>query len=82
MKHYTRRERERGELAARDLSPKAWRAYCESDPLTIYERETDSGTLYDVRGLIDGGGLTFDELQKALEEYADAVGDDQRRAKK
>lgn len=76
MKNYTRRETVRGELAARDLSRKARDVYNHTDPLKIFERETDGGTLYDVRGLIDGDGLTFDELQKVIEEYADAIGDD------
>lgn len=73
MRHYTQREKQRGELAARDLSKKAFDAYTNADPMAIFERETGDGRRYDLIGMIDGFDLTFDDLQALLEDYADAL---------
>ena len=50
------------------LSGKAEMAYDNSDPLVIYERETENGALlYDVTGIIEAYDLSYDALISTLE---------------
>lgn len=73
MKRYTISEKQRGELAVLGLSKKAQTFYNETDPLAVFELETDNGARYDVRGFVDFDGLTFEELQAQFEELHDAL---------
>lgn len=60
-----------GELACRNLSDKAYKVYCDTEPLNIYEYETDE-KLYAFDGALGSQeGLTFDELEAVLEAFAD-----------
>lgn len=72
MRKFTVKEKINGELAARNLSDKAYNFYVNTDPLTVYEYETENGKMYayDSCGLIVSG-LTFAELQTELEELFD-----------
>lgn len=58
----------RGELMARDLSPKAYEFYRNTDPLAILDY--DDGT-YSLKGFIDEDFDNFEDLNAALEELAD-----------
>jgi hypothetical protein len=71
MKHYTHTEKNNGELAVRWLSEKAQRVYRETDPLDIFEIETDEGKRYDVAGMVEARSLTFEELEEFLESVQD-----------
>ena len=64
MKKFTMKEKVNGEMAARNLSEKAFKFYSETDPLTIYEYETENGKryAYDFSGTIVSD-LTFSELE-------------------
>lgn len=73
MKHYTMKEKNNGELAVRWLSEKAQKLYRDSDPLDVFERETDDGRRYDVSGMWDAKNLTLEELEKFFEEIQDIL---------
>ena len=73
MKRYTSTEKNNGEFAVRRLSDKARGVYNGTDPMSIFELDTDDGIRYDVRGLYDADSLTFDELQEFLEGIQDAL---------
>lgn len=73
MRRYTNTERRNGELAVRHLSNKAWRCYSDTEPLAVYEVQTDDGFRYDVTGVLEATGLTLDQLGKLLEDYQDAL---------
>ena len=80
--NYTNRMKVNGELACRGLSEKAARYYNETEPLTVYEYEVwneeteEDETFYTIKEGIGGGhyieGLTFEELNKWMEENWDA----------
>lgn len=60
----------RGELACRDLSDKAYKFYSDTDPLNVYE--------YDSAFIVDGafGKMEFDsleEMEKCFEELSDEM---------
>lgn len=61
-----------GELACRSLSEKARRFYCGTDPLTVWEYETDEGEKrYAVqfgKGAPIDYDLTFEALEQEFEE--------------
>lgn len=82
MKNFTRRERENGELALRNLSEKAFWLYSVTDPVTVWEIEKDieddEGECFETvkTYAIDFGGdfredMSFKELEEFLEELAD-----------
>lgn len=71
MKRYTMREKNNGELAVRSLSEKAQGVYYGTDPLDIFEVETDEGKRYDVAGMVEARNLTFEELEEFLESVQD-----------
>ena len=75
MKHYTIREKQNGELAVRTLSEKAFNAYSNAD-IGVMEIETENGARYDVTGMIDGNGLTLEELEILLEELSEALAEE------
>ncbi len=60
-----------GELAIRQMSAKAQQGYGDTDPLDVFEYETDSGTRYAVKGCdnVTTWGFTFDDLQAYLESW-------------
>lgn len=53
------------------LTAKAYAAYCDTDPLSIYERETDEGFRYALRGFDDCDNLTAEQVNATLEEIYD-----------
>lgn len=76
MKKHTRTEKINGELAERSLSVKASRLVEGTDPLDIFEIETEDGPRYDMTGGFgELDGVTFEELQESLEELADELAD-------
>lgn len=76
-KIYTRKEKDGGEFAVRRLSQKAQDIYYGvGGDLGIFEIETDDGIRYDTRGIIDLQKVTFEELQAAIEDYADQIEED------
>ncbi|MBR3330645.1 MAG: hypothetical protein IKG25_05430 [Mogibacterium sp.] len=78
MRKITNAEKVNGELAMRRLSKKAADMYSGTDPLTIAEYEEDGQTLYSMRGALGNeDGMTFEAIQKMLEELADEMADDE-----
>lgn len=73
MKHYTFKKKNNGELAVRCLSEKAQKLYNETDPLSVFERDTDEGLKYDVLGLWEANNLTLEELEQFFEEIQDSL---------
>ena len=69
MKH-TNEMKIDGEMAIRSLSEKAAAFYNDTDPLAVYEYDTDEGKRYDVAGVIEREGLTFEELDRLFTRYA------------
>lgn len=59
------------ELSLRSLSKKAFDFYTDTDPLDVYEYETEDGTRYDVTGCFTYTGLTFKELEQEFEMLAE-----------
>ena len=55
------------ELSLQSLSEKAQECYSSTDPLDIYEVETDEGVVYFVRGCLGNyDGMTFEQLDSFL----------------
>lgn len=50
------------------LTDKAADVYAETDPLDIYEIETEDGPRYDLDGVLCLEGLTAEEVSEALED--------------
>ena len=74
MKHYTTTQKVNAELSLRSLSDKADNLYRLTDPLDVYEIETEEGPRYDVTGCIGNyNNLTFEELQELFESEADGI---------
>lgn len=73
MKKFTAKEKINGELAARNLSDKAYNFYVNTDPLTVYEYGTENGTRYAYNSCDSVvSDLTFAELQNELEELQES----------
>lgn len=53
------------------LSDKAFEAYNNSDPLSIYEYDTEDGTFYDMEGIIEVEGVSAEDVNWLLEELAE-----------
>lgn len=53
------------------LTDKAYAFYCDADPMSIYERETDEGFRYALRGFVDCNNLTAEQVNATLEELFD-----------
>lgn len=53
------------------LTGKAYAFYCEADPMSIYERETDEGFRYALRGFTYCDNLTAEQVNSTLEELFD-----------
>ena len=67
-----------GEMAVRGMSAKAQDFYSGTDPLAVYEYDTEDGKRYDVTGCLgDSEGLTFEELEELFESWADELADDE-----
>ena len=78
MKKHTNQQKINGELAARSLSLKARNFIDDTDPLTIYQVETDEGTRFDMESCVGQyENITFEELQSNLEELADIFGEEE-----
>lgn len=61
MKHYGNKK------TKLKLTEKAFTNYSNSDPLDIYEKETDNGFIYRITGIIEADGLTAAEVIETLE---------------
>lgn len=58
-----------GELAMRAASFEAWKFYVSTEPLQVYEYETEDGKRYAYEGVFgENDGMTFEELQNLFEE--------------
>ena len=70
MKKYTNNQKIAGELACRSLSDLALRFYTGTDPLKVYEYETDEGKRYAYEGCIGNNeNLTFEELDEIFSDW-------------
>ena len=59
-----------GEMAVRSMTKKAQEGYNGTEPLAVYEYDTDNGKRYAIKeagGVTDG--LTFEEAQESLEAW-------------
>ena len=59
-----------------ELTGKALEVYSNTDPLTIIEKETDGGFIYDVSGAIEAYDQTAEQVNALLESVADAAAED------
>ena len=74
MKRHTIYAKERAELAMRNLSKEADEYYAETSPLDVYEYEDEDGVKrYDVTGVNEASGLTFEELDELFRDSRGAV---------
>ena len=63
-----------GELAMRFASEKARKLYNETDPLVVYEYETNVGKLYAYTGCLGNvEGLTFNQLVHDFEDIESQI---------
>lgn len=72
MMKFTNDMKIKAEMALRSLSDKAAWMYAGTDPLTVYQTGDDEFSMRG--GLGDEDRLTFEKLQRILEEYADEIG--------
>lgn len=54
-----------------ELSDRAYEVYCGYSPLDIFERETEEGLVYFLRGCVEADDLTADELDEMLVELGE-----------
>lgn len=67
---FNNKQKVNAELSLRSLSEKAQECYSGTDPLDIYEVETDEGVVYFVRGgLGNYDGMTFEQLDSFLADW-------------
>lgn len=59
------------------LTDKAYACYSVTDPISIYERETDEGFRYALRGFDDCDNLTAEQVNATLEEIYDLCMEDE-----
>lgn len=72
MMKFTNKEEVNAEMAIRSFCKEAHEAYSGISPLTIYEKETDEGKRYFIRGAYEYDNLTFKELEQFfIDEYYD-----------
>lgn len=72
MRKFTVEEKRNGELAVRGMSKKAQAFYNGTDPLAVYEYDTEDGRRYAYDGGIGTAeDLTFEEIERIFEEYQD-----------
>ena len=67
----TNRMKTAGELAIRRMTEKAQQGYYDTDPLDVFEYETEQGTRYAVKNSdgITTWNFTFEGLQDYLESW-------------
>ena len=73
MGRITSARKEEGEMLIRRMSEKAQKAYCGTDPLAVYADDRNSTEDID---LVTGDGaksMSFDELERYLEDWQDAM---------
>lgn len=60
-----------GEMAIRRMTEKAQQGYYDTDPLDVFEYETETGTRYAVKNSdgITTWNFTFEDLQDYLESW-------------
>ena len=69
---FTNSQKANGEIACRKLNKKAYDFYSGADPFNVYEYEVNGNKRYAYDGCCgNASDLTFDELEKELEGYAD-----------
>lgn len=80
MRKFKSFEKTAGEMAVRRMSEKAQEFYNASEPLEVYEYDgNDEEPLYAYVGAWgEKDGMTFDELEKTLEELADELTESQK----
>lgn len=67
---FNNKQKVNAELSLRSLSEKAQECYSSTDPLDIYEVETDEGVVYFVRGCLGNyDGMTFEQLDSFLVDW-------------
>ncbi len=67
---FNNKQKLNAELSLRSLSEKAQECYSSTDPLDIYEVETDEGVVYFVRGCLGNyDGMTFEQLDSFLVDW-------------
>lgn len=72
MMKFTNKEEVNAEMAIRSFCKEAHEAYSGISPLYIYEKETDEGKRYFIRGVYEYDNLTFKELEQFfIDEYYD-----------
>jgi len=75
MKKHTVGQKQRGDLAMRSLSEKAFKYYSTTDPLDVYEVETPDGEKrYNIKEApIETLGLTFKELDEMFSDLREQI---------
>lgn len=66
-RRFTITESYNGDFAVRKLSKKAQKYYYGTDPLGVFEVETDDGVRYYVTGSDELSAVTFEEMQEYFE---------------
>lgn len=67
---FTTQMKVNGELAMHRASKKAQKFYFDTEPMAVYEYETDEGKLYAYDGCFGSKeGLTFEQLDDDLEGF-------------
>ena len=70
---FTNKEKVNAEMAIRSFCKEAEEAERGISPLYIYEKETDEGKKYFIRGVYEYDNLTFKELEQFfIDEYYDS----------
>lgn len=72
-RRYTNTEKVAGEQAVRRMSKKAKEFYSQTDPLNVYEYDSDETKKYAYTGVFEADGLSFSELEKDFEEFCEIM---------
>lgn len=61
---FTLKEKQNAELSMRKMNEAAFKAYSGIEPLVVYEKETEDGKRYFLRGAYEYNNLSFEEMEK------------------
>lgn len=73
MGRITSARKEEGEMLIRRMSEKAQKAYYETDPLAVYADDRNSTEDIDLVTVDGAKSMSFDELERYLEDWQDAM---------
>lgn len=70
---FTLKEKQNAELSMRCMNEAAFKAYSGIEPLAVYEKETENGKRYFIRGAYEYNNMTFKEMEEFFTAEAEEL---------